>query len=360
MTIFERHPKDHLGKWFEQRSKLGVSDAIYWGRYKPDSDRLTMYEFHHAFGDGMSTMKKMLVDAGHHDVVIPVCREASLPTREQLKKIKESVQPYPKKVKWLFWHADNKVSQSTLNSLLLNKEETNIIQQRAKSLGVPVTTLALWALNRSAAKHLLEPTQEYSWFYPVNLRGVVDYNTDYANYSSGFYLPLNGEISIQGLNERIRKKLKSGEHWLNWQQANISRYLPGIVIRWLYTFMSKRQFYAGNFSAMGDWFNDTESAPVQCETASPQCKSKSQDDLSKERWICFAPGTKNYPISSSMITWHGQLTLNLKLHPSIVKNKDIALETLCGWGENLLDAGCIGLEDAKKQKKIVSYTYSEL
>jgi GR25 family glycosyltransferase involved in LPS biosynthesis len=352
MSMFERHPKDNIGKWFEQRKKLGVSDAIYWGRYKPESNRLTMHEFHHAYGDGMSTMKQMLVDAGHHDVMIPLCREASLPTREQFKKIKENIRPYPKKVKWLFWQADNKQTQNTLNTLLFNKEETKIIQQRAKSLGVPVTTLVLWALNRSAAKYLLQPTQEYSWFYPVNLRGLVDFKTDYANYSSGFYLPLNAEISIQALHERIRKKLKSGEHWLNWYQANISRYLPGIVIRWLYKFISQRQFYAGNFSAMGDWFNDADSTL-------PKCKSRSQDDLSKERWLCFAPGTKNYPISSSIITWHGELSLNLKLHPSIVKNEDVALETLCGWGECLLEGGRINPQEAKEQKRIISYTYSD-
>jgi hypothetical protein len=132
----------------------------------------------------------------------------------------------------------------------------------------------------------------------------------------------------------------------------VSRYLPGIVIRWLYKFISQRQFYAGNFSAMGDWFNDADSTL-------PKCKSRSQDDLSKERWLCFAPGTKNYPISSSIITWHGELSLNLKLHPSIVKNEDVALETLCGWGECLLEGGRINPQEAKEQKRIISYTYSD-
>lgn len=350
MSIFERHPKDHVGKWFEQRRKLGICDTVYWGRYTPEKNDLKMQEFQHAHGDGMSIMKHMLTESGHSDVTIPLCRETGLPTKEQLKKIKAGLTPYPKKVKWLFWQENNKLKNNSLETLFFSKQDTQQIEARSKSLGVPLTTLVLWALNRSVAKNLMQPSQEYSWFYPVNLRGAVDYGTDYANYSSGFYVPLNEEISVQALNEKIRNKLKSGEHWFNWQQAKISRYLPNAVIRWLYKFISNRQFYAGNFSAMGEWFNPNDERDVASQ-------AHLKEDLSKERWFCCAPGTKNYPISSCMMIWNGQLSLTLKLHPSIVKNEHVALDTLCAWGETLTEEGISPVE-AKKDNRVVSYHYS--
>src|SRR5690554_7231180 len=93
------------------------------------------------------------------------------------------------------------------------------------------------------------------------LRGAVSHGTDYANYSSGFYLPVNDNISIPELNQRIRNKLKSGEHWLNWQQANIAKYLPGIVIRWIYKAISKKNYYAGNFSRSEEHTSELQSRP---------------------------------------------------------------------------------------------------
>ncbi len=347
MSIFNRHPKDQVGKWFEQRRKLGVSDTIYWARYTPETDNLKMYTFQHANGDGMSIMKHMLTESGHSHINIPVCKETGLPSKEQLKSIKQNSQPYPKKIKWLFWKPDRELSENSMDSLLLSKEETKRIEQRAESLNVPVTTLVLWALNRAVAQTLLQKNQEYTWFYPVNLRGAVSHGTDYANYSSGFYLPVNDNISIPELNQRIRNKLKSGEHWLNWQQANIAKYLPGIVIRWIYKAISKKNYYAGNFSAMGNWLSQEDPTPTTAH-----------EDIAKERWLCCAPGTKNYPVSGCIMTWNNQLSLTLKLHSSVAKDNHSSIETLCTWGEELLEDVKISPEEAKQQKRIVSYSYS--
>lgn len=347
MSIFNRHPKDQVGKWFEQRRKLGVSDTIYWARYTPETDNLKMYTFQHANGDGMSIMKYMLTESGHSHINIPVCKETALPTKEQLTSIKQNIRPYPKKINWLFWNKDRKKLENSLDTLLFSKEETKRIEQIAESLNVPVSTLALWALNHSVAQKLIQKNQEYTWFYPVNLRGAVSHGTDYANYSSGFYLPVNDDISIHELNQRIRDKLKSGEHWLNWQQANIAKYLPNIVIRWIYKAISKKHYYAGNFSAMGDWLSQED--PIA---------TTDHENIAKERWFCCAPGTKNYPVSGCIMTWNNQLSLTLKLHPSVAKDNNSSIETLCAWGDELLEDLKISPEEAKRQKRIVSYSYS--
>lgn len=361
MSIFQRHPKDHVALWFEQRRKLGVSDDIYWGRYTPHTseqeEALKVDIFQHANGDGMSIMKHMLNDLGYTSVKIPKCRETGEPDTQELKAIKAKVQPYPKRVKWRFWKADNQVSQNSVDTLFFDRYETAAIEQRAKSLDIPLTTFILWALNRSAAKHLLADSkncnQSYSWFYPVNLRGAANFGTDsdYANFSSGFYIPLEADISPTQLNDRIRERLKSREHWLHWQQAKIAKYLPGFMIRFLYRYLSNKSFYAGNFSAMGNWLDEDTSAL-------PSKQAEAVSALQKERWFCCAPGTKNYPISSCVMKWNGQLGLTLKLHSSIVKDDKVSLETLCDWGNELFEDNLFDINSAVGRNQIVSYKYT--
>lgn len=349
MSIFERAQQDHVGKWFEQRRKLGVSDTIYWARYTPETDGIKMHEFQHANGDGMSIMKYMLSELGYEHVEIPTCKELGIPSKQQLKKIKANIRPHPKKMNWLFWQADRQIENNSINTFLFNRDETARIRQRARDLNIPLTALVFSALNVCAAEKLMHANQEYTWFYPVNLRGAVQYGSPYANYSSGFYLSLNKDVSVHDLQQRIRKKLKSGEHWVNWQQANITKYLPGIAIRWIYRFISKRYFYAGNFSAMGDWLSAEDGTSIQ---------SVQDENITKERWFCSAPGTKNYPISACMLTWNDQLTITLKLHPSIVRDKHTSIETICAWGENLLEGVVIIPEEAKQQRRIISFNCS--
>jgi len=348
MSIFERHPKDSVGIWFEERRKLGVSDTIFWARYKPESNTLDMSEFKHANGDGMSIMLHMLKEAGIDNARVPICRESKPPTKTQLKTIRGKLKPYPKKIKWLFWKPKNKLVKNSLDTLLLTTKETDAINQKAKSLGVPVTTLILWSLNRAVYKHLMAASQEYTWFYPVNLRGALDYGTDYANYSSGFYLPVNGNITLEEMHKRVSEKLKSGEHWSNLQQAKIAKILPGFVVRLVYRLMSKKFFYAGNFSAMGSWPE---------KMLASQINPIEKGDLRKERWFCCAPGTKNYPISSCIMTWNGQLSLTLKLHPAIVKDHNVSIDTLCEWGNQLLSEKIDFFGDGQASKRVVSYHY---
>ncbi len=350
MSIFERAQQDHVGKWFEQRRKLGVSDTIYWARYTPETDAIKMHKFQHANGDGMSIMKHMLSELGYRHVEIPNCKEPGIPSKQQLKKIKKNMHSHPKKLNWLFWQANRNIENNLINTFLFNREETSSIRQRARELNIPITTLVFWALNVCAAQKLMHANQDYTWFYPVNLRGAVQYGSPYANYSSGFYLSLNKDVPVQDLHQRIRNKLKSGEHWVNWKQANITKYLPGIAIRWIYRFISKRYFYAGNFSAMGDWLSDEDGTYRE---------SAQNGNIAKERWFCSAPGTKNYPISACMLTWNDQLTITLKLHPSIVSDNYTSIETLCAWCENLLEGVVINPEDAKQQRRIISFNCSD-
>src|SRR5690554_3795810 len=77
---------------------------------------------------------------------------------------------------------------------------------------------------------------------------------------------------------------------------------------------------------MGNWLSQEDPT-----------STTAQEDIAKERWLCCAPGTKNYPVSGCIMTWNNQLSLTLKLHSSVAKDNHSSIETLCTWGEELLE-----------------------
>jgi hypothetical protein len=83
-----------------------------------------------------------------------------------------------------------------------------------------------------------------------------------------------------------------------------------------------KQFYMGNCSNLGVW-------PLPHENNPP----KPNDG----RLLAgAAPGTANYPVSSSMIEWYGEIALTLKLHPYICPNQSLVRELADAWLEEVL------------------------
>lgn len=341
--IIQRHPRDHVGIWFEQRRKLGISDTIIFGRYWPDTGTVTTQTFQHSTMDGVSCLAWALREiTGQPCSDLPVSRENAPPSPQQLKQIKRQQGSYTKSLQWRYWNRDSKEQNATACTLFLDRQQTIRAEQYAKEAGVSLNTLLLWSLNKAVASRLLTPGQEYTWFYPVNLRGAVHHGTDYSNYSSGFYLPVSDNITLQDLHQRIRERLKAGEYWLSWHQAKISRWLPGFLIRYIYQLISKKQFYAGSFSTLGNW--PTENTPAD---------SKQDCLLPDERWFICAPGTANYPVSNAVLIWQGQLTLTLKLHPSITDNTDECEEILCEWGRYLTSEAMSSVAELLQSGKLL-------
>src|SRR5690606_40105550 len=54
-------------------------------------------------------------------------------------------------------------------------------------------------------------------------------------------------------------------------------------------------------------------------------------------WSSDVCSSDLYPVSGCIMTWNNQLSLTLKLHSSVAKDNHSSIETLCTWGEELLE-----------------------
>lgn len=322
-VINSRKNTDYIAMWFDVRKELGISDAMSIGRLNKLNGVIDWKQYPHSKMDGLGGVATMLREYGYPCYPLPVGRDNSEPSflNALLASLKEKKDSHSKSISWKKNYICGYDNEAVINTHFFTENETKQIKANGKKRKVALSTYILWALNKSIADNLLSSKQSYFWFYPVNLRGAVEGKGDTSNFSSGVNVCVSNDIHARDLQSRIREKLRSSEYWMTWKLAHIGRFIGMQGVRSLYKKMSEKNFYAGSFSYLGSWPLKDESNPKKDEN---------------EAWVTCGIGTKNYPVSTGVMEWYGQLSLGLKLHPWIANDERIGKKCLSDWKNNLL------------------------
>jgi hypothetical protein len=321
--------KDYISMWFDVRKEQGINDDMSAGLLNTETRKVTWHSFRHRDMDGLGGLAKLLRDYGYPSRTLPVSSDKHKPSLIELFKLmfRAPKIEVPKSICWKNTYSNYKQlnpknsNDAPIVSGFFSEPDTDLIKSQAKSHKVALGVYLFWALNKAVADNLLDGEQEYHWFYPVNLRGALDFGDDTRNYSSGINVHLSNNIPPVEIQKRIKTQLKSKSYWVLWWQANIGKLIGLSGVRWLYKVVSQRQFYAGSFSFLGSWpLKDAGNPPMNRD----------------EVWITCGIGTQNYPVSTGIMLWHNQLTLGLKLHPYICNNISLTEQCMSNWKRNLL------------------------
>jgi hypothetical protein len=324
--------KDYIAMWFDVRKELGISDAMSIGPMNKASGDTQWNTFSHSKMDGIGGIATILREQGYPCQNLPQSGEKSEPSSwliyklnklDKKEKKRNNITYTPSKtIRWKNNYPCSNDNTAEIVNTCFDKETTLQIKKNAKKNRIAFSTFLVWSLNKAIAENLIDGNQNYYWFYPVNLRGAISLSNDTSNYSSGITICLSNEITPKQLQQEIKNKIKLKEHWSTWKLAHIGKIVGKSGIRYLYNSISKKNFYAGSFSYLGAW---------------PLPEDKNPAENENEVWVSCGIGTKNYPVSTGIMEWHGQLTLGLKLHPMICQ--DVALTEKCihDWKNNLLE-----------------------
>ena len=324
-----KSPKDYIAMWFDVRKELGISDAMNIGPMNKVDGNTHWHTFPHSKMDGIGGIATILREQGYPCRQLPKSGEQSEPSSWKLyqlrklekKKDKKTYVP-SKTIRWKNNYPCGNDNSATILNTFFDKEATLQIKRNAKKNRVAFSTFLMWSLNKAIAKNLIEGNQNYYWFYPVNLRGAISLGADTSNYSSGINICLNNYITPKQLQQEIKKKIRLKEHWSTWKLAHIGKLIGKPGVRYIYKNISKKNFYAGSYSYLGAW---------------PLAGEKNPAENTDEVWVSCGIGTKNYPVSTGIMEWHGQLTLGLKLHPMICKDVKLTQKCLDDWKNNLIE-----------------------
>lgn len=323
--------KDYIAMWFDVRKELGISDAMNIGPMNKINGNIQWHTFSHSKMDGIGGIATILREQGYPCRQLPQSGEKFEPSAWSLyrlnkiernkKNINNTCTP-SKTIRWKNQYPCSNDNSADIVNIYFDKNTTLKIKRNAKKNSVAFSTFLIWSLNKSVADNLLDGNQNYYWFYPVNLRGAISLNNDTSNYSSGINICLNNYITPKQLQKEIKHKIKLKEHWSTWKLAHIGKLIGKAGVRYIYNSISKKHFYAGSFSYLGRW-------PLQAD--------KNPAENEKEVWVSCGIGTKNYPISTGIMEWYGQLTLGLKLHPMICQDVKLTEKCLNDWKINLTE-----------------------
>ncbi len=314
--------RDYIAMWFEVRNDIGISDTMNIGPMEKNTGSVSWHHFPHAVMDGVGGVSSILREQGYPCKELPKGKDREEPGFFKLLfKPNRNKDTHPKNIKWKNNYPSGNDNSAPISTCYFDVQTTQKIKRNARLNKVALSSFALWALNKSISKNLLQESQNYYWFYPVNLRGAVSTDTDTGNFSSGVNVCVHNHIKPRTLQLSIRQKLQSKEYWMTWKLAHIGKYIGKTGIKYLYQSMSAKNFYAGSFSFLGAW-------PLVDDVNPPQDP--------QQVWVSCGIGTKNYPVSTGIMEWHGQLSLGLKLHPWIADNVDISHKCLADWQYYLL------------------------
>lgn len=333
--------KDYIAMWFQARKAFGIGDRMNVGLLNKSADDINWFEFSHSEMDGLGGLTTILREHDYPCLDLPKIADKSAPSHWQQVKMlfaggKSNV---PKNIRWKATFPDYATTnlantQYSNDAPIVNryfsKVETLEIKKLAKKHRVALNIYLFWALNRAVAEQLLASQQDYYWLYPVNLRGALPHVPETGNCSSGINVLLNNTMAPRDIQFQIKQQIKAKSHWQLWWQAHIGKVIGEKGIRRIYEYVSERQFYAGSFSFLGNWpLKDDNNPPVNPD----------------ELWVCCGIGTKNYPVSTGILLWHGQLSLGLKLHPYIAEDITITESVMQCWKLHLLQGNLLVPEE---------------
>lgn len=324
-----RHTKDYVAMWFDVRREQGINDEMSVGPMDTLTREVDWHTFAHRDMDGLGGIATILRQNGYPCAELPRSSEKAAPGFWEVLRLmfKKSAPRPPRQVRWLRTYPDYRelnpenTNQAPIATDFLTEAETTEVKQQAKKARVALNVYLFWALNRAISHHLMASGQPYYWFFPVNLRGAVNFDDDTQNCSSGVCILVSETISPRELQEAIKTEIKAKAHWVMWVQGHIGKLIGKRGVRWIYQKMSQRNHYAGSFSFLGSW-------PLQ-EAGAP-------DPVDNQVWVSCGIGTENYPVSTGILLWHNQLTLGLKLHPYICRDFALTQQCLQTWKQTLL------------------------
>lgn len=311
--------RDYVGMWYQARADLGVDDLSDYIFVEPATGKRTSIRLRHRDQDGVGGILISARRVGLAPPVVPVTKPRKPPAfwRRWLAR------PQSRKAVAPRWRQADATNASSVSPLIdwLSVEQTSALSRYADTQNVSMNSLLLLALHRAVSATLLDSDGPGSWCFPVNMRNAISAPRQEMNLSSAFYMTVAAEDSPQDVDRLVRANLKDNVHWRLWHLARIGRFIGQRGVNWLCARMLKGTSHVGSFSSLGEWQMDFQSAGMPADTV----------------FCCCGPGSPNHPVANGAIVVNGQLSLALRLHPSLGVDQARAELCLQHWLDGLLE-----------------------
>jgi hypothetical protein len=194
-------------------------------------------------------------------------------------------------------------------------QESNNIYAFCKRSKVSLSSLLIKTLDNIARKEFLGENSERIWSLPINMRGAVTPYPEQQNISTSIVIRIDDSATIETIHTGIKSFLMSGLQWGSWIYTNLPKYIG--VKKYRKMVAATSNFAFGSLSNLGMWkSNDFVGNPKLDDTYI---------------WMGASPSSRIIPINGTVAGWNGRLSLVLRLHPCLKRDRSNVAELLEDW-----------------------------
>jgi hypothetical protein len=259
----------------------GISGLLHLLKMKKsiDSDSLVSVSSVRSNIKAQSLLRKCIVDIGYlfKDVI---------PTRSAFySDFDHTLKNKREKVEFIYFNSDDVIS----------------FTNQARREGVSFNSFFLYKFNDFVVKNYNLSRGDKKWMVPVSLYESIDQTTDFGNNSSFVEASIGLNDTVQTINMDIKKQVKSTTYQSPLRAERLLLRLPMRFIPYIIRTHFKRNLRLGSFSNLGLWKIDTIN--------------------SDEMWAFSAPVTPNQPLTFSILTLNGQMSVGIRVYEELGLDK---------------------------------------
>ena len=326
--------EDWIDEYFNIQRELGNNIKIQIGHKETSepNEEIKWAEFSHARFDGVGAFAHQLRKCGWPIQSLPRSKEHKPPSRLSLliPTILYGIAGLRKRepVNWKVYNQNPKMKSFEVSTGFLDEEKTQKILQSAKNKKTSVNTYLLKTLDDTIRENLENDQKENLWVIPVNLRGAIKRQSDESNHVSFLPVSIRTGETFHRLQQSIQEKLKLQLHWVAWKYINDKGKSKGrhAIKKMVQNNLNKRTGLIGIFSNLGAW-PDEKNADVLNEFTRKKKNNGS--------WYVARAATASYPVIVCVLTWFGQLSITLQIHPTISNDTEMGKIILKKWIERI-------------------------
>jgi hypothetical protein len=300
-----RKQRDWVGAWFPIMESLGEDTRIPFGRFERDSNSIEWIRIPHEQVDGVGGLTRLLDARGWRVGPMPEKKEAR-PNSLGLAVCFLRYQPMvrPRSTAWRVYDYSKRGATTGIHWRIFARDETDRLRAKANNSGASLNSFLLAALNESATALFLKPESRSTlWWIPVNMRGLARRTDPASNHSSYIGVNLARGSLPADVHQAIKTQLARRMHWGSWMGIHIGAVIGVSGMRRIMRFYEKTQnCWMGTFTNLGDWPPPGYAPPAEGDSSG---------------WTVSSTVTVSHPIGAACMTWDGQLTLTLQVHPAL-------------------------------------------
>lgn len=306
---------DWVGEWYSIFRSLGEHTDMIFLKCSLAGEIEDAYYMDHGANDGAGALK-ILTEKAQTPAMSYDLNKAVRPNffKQLLGFLRYFLDTRVHSINWKTRHHEMAGKKMQPLVHVMSVEQTKNLLAKARTEGVSLTMYILKYVDSGVREFLQNEQKENIWLVPVDMRASFKRKNPLSNHYSYVAVRPSANMSLAALNRQFKTSLAIGYHFAAWWGLLVGRIigLKGMQ-KITAKYHKKKHSWTGVLSNMGRWGHPG----------------------SKHVWAVTSPVTRTHPVGVVFMTWNGQFSISMQVHPSVDPDGSLSQRLLDFLRKNL-------------------------